>query len=688
MVAAMAVVAGAAPAAVADVGPVNPVRVLVDGHPANSGFLVFVEGNAFLNADESEGTLAVGGNLAFGSTYNIAAAAPAFGTFTAPNDTQPTYLFVGGGMDFTQSDGGDILRVLNQGYAKVALTSTYAAFDRDQNNALINYHITVPTGTAETIPRVEGTITQTPASIGTTVPSNLINIAGAFNTYRGLSTDLGTCPATVVLTDDAGNPLTSPFAPGTRAHVTLAENQTNVLDISAADLASLGELAFDDQPTLTGPLLVNVTGTSFEGTMPNSPGISSTQAPFILYNFPQATSVTVTGGDSLEGTIYAPRANLTWLVTQNIEGNVIASSFTHGQPAPVPGQPREVHDIPFRAELSCVTPPTTAELTLVKVVSGGGPASPADWDLSADGPTPITGTSGTDPVTAAVVDPGDYSLSESVGPVDYEPGPWVCVGAPVVDDVVTLAPGDSATCTVINFYTGAEPGPAHLTLVKVVDGGPAQSGDWDLSADGPTPISGESGTAAVTAAEVDPGEYTLDESEGPPGYSAGDWTCEGATVLDGIVTLSTGDDATCTIVNTYTGADPTLTLVKVVRGGAAAATDWVLSASGATPVSGVSGTPAVTAAEVQPGEYTLSESGGPDGYTPGAWTCTGAIVVGAVITVDWGDDIVCTITNTSAATELVATGVDSGRPAVMASALLLIGVLLLVSATLRRRRSD
>ena len=47
----------------AALAPVNPVEVPLAGHPANSGFLVFVEGNVTLRNDESEGTTALGGTL-------------------------------------------------------------------------------------------------------------------------------------------------------------------------------------------------------------------------------------------------------------------------------------------------------------------------------------------------------------------------------------------------------------------------------------------------------------------------------------------------------------------------------------------------------------------------------------------------------------------------------------------------
>ena len=75
--------------------------------------------------------------------------------------------------------------------------------------------------------------------------------------------------------------------------------------------------------------------------------------------------------------------------------------------------------------------------------------------------------------------------------------------------------------------------------------------DWTLSAAGPTPISGVTGAATVTNAPVHVGTYTLGES-GPPGYTAGAWTCQGGTAVAGAITLVEGQAATCTIMNTAT----------------------------------------------------------------------------------------------------------------------------------------
>src|SRR5207342_1489624 len=137
-----------------------------------------------------------------------------------------------------------------------------------------------------------------------------------------------------------------------------------------------------------------------------------------------------------------------------------------------------------------------ARLTLVKTVTNdnGGTALPTAWTLAAAGPTPISGTTGSAPVTNATVNAGSYTLSEANGPPGYTASAWSCSGGAV-------------TCTINNNDQ-----PAQLTLVKTVtndNGGTALPTAWTLAAAGPTPISGTTGSAPVTNATVNAGSYTL-----------------------------------------------------------------------------------------------------------------------------------------------------------------------------------
>jgi hypothetical protein len=122
-------------------------------------------------------------------------------------------------------------------------------------------------------------------------------------------------------------------------------------------------------------------------------------------------------------------------------------------------------------------------------------------------------------------------------------------------------------------------------------------------------------TITETIPDVDP-SWTLD-SIICTRDSNGDVLLVDTAPSDGEISIDSiqGDGITCTFTNNQ---DARLTLVKNVtndKGGAALAGAWTLSAAGTTPLSGTTGVSSV----VDPGDYVLSESGGPANYTGGAW---------------------------------------------------------------------
>ncbi len=119
---------------------------------------------------------------------------------------------------------------------------------------------------------------------------------------------------------------------------------------------------------------------------------------------------------------------------------------------------------------------------------------------------------------------------------------------------------------------GTPPPDPRLTLVKTVEGGgPLGVSDFPLFIDSVPAISG-------TAYTLEPGDYTASETTNAD-YAAGVWG--GACAADGSVTLSAGDDVTCTITNTYQPPElATLTLVKPVEGGTLTADDFPVFLNG------------------------------------------------------------------------------------------------------------
>ena len=145
-------------------------------------------------------------------------------------------------------------------------------------------------------------------------------------------------------------------------------------------------------------------------------------------------------------------------------------------------------------------------------------------------------------------------------------------------------------------------------------------------------------------------------------FDQGDHALDSAVFLDNL--------RLATVVNPATDCKPGateaahLTLTKTVdntSGGTALATAWTLSATGPTTISGHTGEAAITNAPVNAGTYALAETGGPDGYTAGAWSCDGGTLTGSSLVLAAGATASCSITNTSTATA-TATSTATSTP--------------------------
>ena len=206
--------------------------------------------------------------------------------------------------------------------------------------------------------------------------------------------------------------------------------------------------------------------------------------------------------------------------------------------------------------------------------------------------------------------------------------------------------------------------PTSLTLDKIVvnnDGGTAVESDWTLTATGPTTISGPGAvgsTDVVSGGGFLAGDYTLSESVGPAGYTASSWNCVtngGAPVAGSLITLKTGDTATCTITNNDIAPAPspppsaTLHVVKTVindDGGTAVASDFTIEVAG-TNVSNPSFAGSETGVDVtlDAGSYSITETGLSGYLQSGSGNCSGTIAAGETKT--------CTITNNDIAPQLI-----------------------------------
>lgn len=340
------------------------------GNPVagNNGFGVVTEKNALLGSTESEGPVAVGGDLAYGAGYDVSLHTA--GTFTAPGDARPTALLVGGRIDYGDSSRVGVLKVLADGYVKIGDVTGSEVVTKDANGATVKTQaktqaktqVTATGAGHDTTPRIDLADEQ-PASSVASAPG-LMDFTSLFATYRNRADALATCENTVEI-DDPGR-------------ITLATARTNVLRLTGAELNGLSELTLLNRPTAAGPLVIDVdttaTGSVLTWNVPDLAGVSGEDAPYILWNLADATAITIATGDSIEGTIYAPRAHLTDLDPANIEGDIIVRSLTAGPldantraRSPRRGVQRElrspvnageIHYAPFATTLTCGEAPT------------------------------------------------------------------------------------------------------------------------------------------------------------------------------------------------------------------------------------------------------------------------------------------------------------------------------------------
>ena len=303
------------------------------------------------------------------------------------------------------------------------------------------------------------------------------------------------------------------------------------------------------------------------------------------------------------------------------DGNGVPGQITDFRGATLPANKSKCNCDPFFVPIEIL-----AQLTLEKDVvnDDGGTAADTDWTLSFSGPDNGSGPEGDAAVTAVPVTPGVYTLTESNGPAGYDEGSWTCTDGTLVGNVLTLASGDIATCTITN-----DDQPAFLILEKTVtndDGGTAVESDFQAYIDG-SPVAWD------VATSVGAGSFTASEDV-VTGYTASSWG--GDCAADGSVTLANGETKTCTITNDDNPA--TLTLVKTVindDGGTAVEDDFQAYIDG-SPV------PWNVAQSVGAGSFTASEDV-VAGYTASSWG--GDCAADGSVTLALGENKTCTITN-------------------------------------------
>lgn len=303
------------------------------------------------------------------------------------------------------------------------------------------------------------------------------------------------------------------------------------------------------------------------------------------------------------------------------------------------------------------------QITLQKIVNNTAAGStttlvqePSGFFLIGTGPVQFSNL-GPVVTSAENLPSGVYDLTEIGFPNQYDESNYSCVttGNAVesfFNQITFPGVGGSAVCTITN--TAIIP---NINVTKIVNqngtGGSAIPTDFRLFVNATaTPTVGVLFGNGTVLGSLIADIYTLSEI-GPSGYTQDtDFDCSGGqggfTAPDQI-SLSIGENATCTITNT--AIFPEITLTKVVindSGGSSQPIDFRLNATdGTTAAVVLIGNGTISSnMNVTTGTYKLGELG-PSNYANSGYVCTGGVTQpnSSAVILNLGDDTTCTITN-------------------------------------------
>jgi choice-of-anchor A domain-containing protein len=442
-------------------------------------FNIFVKGDVTLTSSETEGPVAVGGDLtthqyqiSFDKNHRV---------FTVNNAS--IGLAVRGGIKLNSGS----LSVNGDNYVKIGVpTPSSSSLTKlktwylDNNNAASTIRITEASSSYSSTPNITinaNKNTWTPNVSETVNPvfenvfgtgENQIDIDGAFVTMVKRSGHLAALKDNLSIRDQNGNimpsaplgPYLDPSVIGNNPKIVVDPNKINVLTVSAAVWEAIKNSNIEKMPSglslgskeYTGNfgLIINIVGVpAFAAKKGNSTinfpsfgGLGDSQASYVIYNFPDATeTVTVGGNAQITGTIFTPQANLIKGNNGNINGQIIAKSFVHTSD--------EVHFWPFlvsipepaddkisvAAEAKCLKNAPWLEYTVTPNYDTKGKTATIEW---INGEGQVVKEDKNQPLTGRILFPGATVDGAGVG--NGYPG-WEYVGSkwiPVSDLISTI----------------------------------------------------------------------------------------------------------------------------------------------------------------------------------------------------------------------------------------------------------
>lgn len=316
-------------------------------------FNIFTEGNLTITAGDIEGAVAVGGNLVvMGNSQRTSANTTGGQSYVNINGLKYAVV-VGGGLSGVS--GGNIFKIDGKSgltddhyvsfYSLLGSTAAAGSGGIDIGNpvtTVLNRYVRI-NSTAQSASTVQNS-------------TSLVNFSAAFTDFRSQAVSMSGCTSNVTATVSGG-----------QATLNLGANSTNVWTISGSTLNTFSQINLTGNlPSATRPLVINVNASGtfswsnvkfvISGESDNYMEIN--RAPYIIWNFYNATTLTIANSNLILGSVFAPNAAVTNNGSGNITGQLIAKSFTK----PYAG---ELHIAKFNASVACAATSCTCAGNLV-----------------------------------------------------------------------------------------------------------------------------------------------------------------------------------------------------------------------------------------------------------------------------------------------------------------------------------
>ena len=271
------------------------------------GFSVFVKNSATLQNSQSQGPVAIGGD--FNLSGNSVLAQSSAGTFKVSN--LAIGLLIGGKVNYTSGNSNYV----NNGYLKIGNGTGSIVWYVDNNGASSSLKVSKSGYNDQSFIQLQTSAFNlgVSASNNPVIQSGLIDFGAAFTTLQASSTCMSTYTNNASLTNPNGNvfgsTINSVLTYG-QVKINLASG-VNVLNVSGADLNNVSIFSFNNSPDASHILVVNVNaGSTYTWNVWNQSGVSQSNSPYIIYNFYNTTSLTISGNSQIEGTVFAPFADI------------------------------------------------------------------------------------------------------------------------------------------------------------------------------------------------------------------------------------------------------------------------------------------------------------------------------------------------------------------------------------------